>query len=428
MTSKFRSGIALFLGVILILSLAGCTSKNSSASTNSNGKVELTLWTTWADGTATSKLYNNEVKKFNDNHKNIVINLRTTPHDQYKTKLKTQAAGKQLPDLFQVWAGAELKPLVQGGNVAPINSITDNLSVSIPKSTLSTFAFNGKQYAIPSELSYTSVIYYDRDILAKVGYNTFPKTYSDFKDLINKLNAKGITPIELGDKAAWPFQSCYLSAIADRVTGSDFLQNIADGKAKYTDPQFIKAVSVLQELIQMHTFNKDTTTIDTQQSLANFLNGKSAMYVSGSWDTSSILADKPDGKNISAALFPKIEGGKGDPTKTSGVGTTAIAINSDLKGNKKEAAMEFIKYFYGDKNLYKALLKEGTMPSAKVDSSGSGSALFNTVNSLATGGISPVYDQTIPEDETQIINSGLQSLLSGSTTPEKIANDMEQNR
>ncbi len=40
--------------------------------------------------------------------KNVTINVEAIPHDQYKVKVRAAGAGKQLPDLFVVWPGAEL--------------------------------------------------------------------------------------------------------------------------------------------------------------------------------------------------------------------------------------------------------------------------------------------------------------------------------
>ena len=166
------------------------------------------------------------VSEFEKQNPNVKITLQTTANDQYRTKLKTQAAGKQLPDIFLVWPGSRLTPLVQGKVVQPINDVVKNMDTTVPKSNLAPFTVNGNVYGVPTTMSYTSIIYYDKDALKSVGYDSFPTTYADLKTLITKLKAKGLVPIELGDKAQWPLQSCYMSTIGDRLTGSDFLANI----------------------------------------------------------------------------------------------------------------------------------------------------------------------------------------------------------
>src|SRR5690625_6168073 len=65
------------------------------------------------------------VDKFKEEHPEIDLKVDTTVHADYRTRLNTQAAGVQLPDVFQVWPGAELEPLVDGGVLQLINDFID---------------------------------------------------------------------------------------------------------------------------------------------------------------------------------------------------------------------------------------------------------------------------------------------------------------
>jgi len=425
MRSKTKKNWSLYLlSIVLIFALSACGSSHASG-VNKNGKITITLWNAWSGDDPDPQLYNERVKKFNASHPNITIKTETTDTDNYRTKLKTRAAGKQLPDIFQVWPGAELKPIVEGGAMAPINSLTDGLKGKlINASTLKDFAIKGKQYAIPAAVSYTSLIFYDKDMLKKVGYNSFPTTYSDLQTLIKKLNAEGITPIQLGNKAQWPLQSIYISMIADRITGSDYLSNVFAGKAKFTDPDFVKALNVVKQLNTMNAFNKDDNTIDDDQALDNFVRGKSAMFISGAWSTTGLINKKSKDKNIGTARMPAFEGGKGDPTKVSGVGAVGLGINSHLSGAKKKAALEFLKYFYS-KDLYADLLKLGLLIPSKVDPPQDAEPLFKEAYQATEGGTAPVYDGVLPADITETLNNGLQGILTGSMTPEKLAKEMQ---
>ncbi|GGE26120.1 sugar-binding protein [Pullulanibacillus camelliae] len=419
-----KSWSLLLLGVVLVFALSACGSNDSNGASK-DGKVTLTLWNAWSGDTSDTRLYNERVKKFNDSHPDITIKTETTDSDNYRTKLKTRAAGKQLPDIFQVWPGSELEPIVKGGAMAPIDSLTDDLKGKlINENTLKDFAVDGKQYAIPTSVSYTNLVFYDKDMIKKVGYDQFPTTYSDFKTLIKKLKAEGITPIELGNKPQWPLQSIYVSMIADRITGSDYLPKVLAGKAKFTDPGFVKALNVVKELNDMQAFNKDVNTINDDQAMDNFVQGKSAIFISGSWSTTGLLDKKSKDKHIGTARMPAFEGGKGDPTKVSGVGAVGLGINSNLSGAKKKAALEFLKYFYS-KDLYEDLLKAGLLIPAKVDLPKDTDPLFKEAYQATEGGTAPVYDGVLPAELTQTLNNGLQGILTGSMTPEKLAKEMQ---
>jgi raffinose/stachyose/melibiose transport system substrate-binding protein len=254
-----RKGVLLLTILLLITSmLAACGSDNSSQGSSSEGTsstgsaskdpIKLVLWNTRTDEAAEGKAAKARVEAFNASQEGITIEMETTTHDQYKTKLKTQAAGKQLPELLQVWPGAELEPLARGGVLQPIDEIKSNWSNLIADDIMAEYAHDGKQYAVPGTMSYTSLIFYDKDMLKAAGYDVFPDTYTSFKDMIAKLVGGGTTPIQLGNKGQWVLQSVYLSTIADRATGSDYLTKVLDGSATFSDPQFLQGLSVIQEM------------------------------------------------------------------------------------------------------------------------------------------------------------------------------------
>lgn len=425
MNSFFKKGIAAFLTLALIAALAGCGSSSNSASGNSK-VTTLTFWNVWTDPAPDNDLFIKRVEDFNKSHPNIQIKMEKIPHDQYKIKVKTQAAGKQLPDLIQVWPGAELEPLANSGVIQPIDDLAaqwkDKL---IPAQQLKDYSVDGKQYAIPATKQITSIVYYDKKILASVGYNEFPKTFDDFEALIKKLKAKGITPIALGNKGKWVLQSCYFSTIADRYTGSDFLQEVKVGKKKFTDPQFEKALQKIVDLQKMGAFNEDLNSIDNIQQKNYFLQGKAAMFIEGSWTYADLFKQTKGKKDLGLATIPAVSGGQGNPDTVSAVSGYGIALNSELKGDKKKAAEVFEKYFYGE-NLYTGLLDLGLQVPAKVEVPKSADELFKKeLMPIGQKPVAPVYDAVLTPEETDILNNGLQSLTVGDTTPEKLAKDLQ---
>ncbi|NWQ41889.1 extracellular solute-binding protein [Bacillus sp. EB106-08-02-XG196] len=418
-----KKGFALSV-VLSILFLAACGS-NSEKQESADGTVELSFWNSWSEDSPENDVMLARVEAFQKEHPEIKLKMESIPPDQYKTKLKTQAAGKQLPDMIQTWPGAELRPLVEGGVLMPIDDIVDHWKdTTIPADTLKDYAIDGKQYAIPGNKVFTSIIYYDKDLVASAGFNEFPTTYADFKSLITKLNAQDITPIALGNKAKWPLQSVYISTIADRVTGSDFLEKVFAGEKKFTDKEFVDALGVIAELTKLKAFNTDANTIDDNQASDYFLQGKAAMFVNGTWALSGLIGSAPEGKNIGVAKFPAIEGGQGEAAAISGVTGWGIALNSEVSDAEKEAATTFFKFLYEDET-YKNLMSIGTLVPANVEVPEETSALFKETVELTNGGISPVYDAVLPAEITDIINNGLQAITIGESTPEKVAKEMQ---
>ncbi|WP_186577870.1 extracellular solute-binding protein [Aquibacillus kalidii] len=414
---------------LLVFGLVACSGESETGSDggskSEDGKVKLTLWETWTDDTPDTRLLKERVEEFNSSQEEIVIELRGTAHNEYRTKLKTQAAGGELPELFLVWPGAELEPLVEGGVVEPINDVREKYEGElIQATTLDDYAIDGKQYAIPASVSYTSIIYYNKELLAQAGYDKIPDTYKGFKEMIEALKAEGITPILAGNKPKWPLQSVYISTIADRFTGSDYLDKVLNGDEKFTNPKFIESLAVISELKEMGAFNEDINTIDEVEARDDLLKGEGALFLSGSWSTTAILGALPEGMEIGAASFPSVEGGEGNPEVISGISSIGIAINSKLSDDEKAAAKKFLEYFY-DEKLYSGLLANGTLVPADVPLPEDASPLFTDVYNITKGGVAPVYDGVLPAELTTIINNGLQGIVTGSITPKELAQQMQ---
>ncbi len=422
-----RPHAAVFLLLLALLVACGGqpTGDTGAIGGQPAGGVELTLWNTFTDDA--SAPYVNQLKAAKAALPGVTIKDEATPHDQYKIKVKTQAAGGALPDIIQVWPGAELEPLVRGGVLMPIDEIAGTWKDTlIPAQQLADYAIEGKQYAIPAVANYTHLVYYNKKQLADAGYSEFPASYSELKRLLAKLNERGVTPIALGNKGKWVLQSCYFSVIGDRITGDRFLSQVLVTKEKkFTDPEFIRALGVIKELAELKAFNADMNNLDNNQQREVFLQGRAAMMIEGSWASTDLAAKLPDGFELGVAAFPAIEGGKGDPKALPGVTGVGFALNAKLSPEKKAAAQQFLRAYYTPE-LYTSLLKSNLLVPAKVETPADIDPTFKQVFALTGAStITPVYDAVLPAAATDAINNGLQAIVIGSQTPEQVAQDLQ---
>ena len=419
MKNRMVKSSLLAIAILLTLTLSAC-----GKSTSGDGKISLELWHTWTEDRPENTVYKEKVEAFNKEHDDIEVELVGIPNDDIETKLRTQATANKLPDMFKGYPGERMKSFVDAEKVMPIDSIMDNWKDKIPEGLLKDFNFDGKQYAIPGNISQTSLVYYHKDMLKDIGYEAFPTYYNDFKEMIGKLNESDITPIALGNKAPWVLQSCYMSTIGDRFTGSDFIPDALNGGAAFTEEQFVNSLSVIQELVDIEAFNENFNTIDEAKSRSNFIEDQSAMHVAGSWALGPILEEVSDVENIGVAPFPEIEGGNGEPGKVSGVIGGGIYLNSDLEDEKEEAAKEFLEFFYDDA-LYEDLAKANILVPVEVESDEL-EDLYTDINDIGQNGLAPVYDAILPPKLTDEINKGGQSITTESITPEELAKNMQQ--
>jgi raffinose/stachyose/melibiose transport system substrate-binding protein len=391
----------------------------------SKQQVTLTLEENWSTPNVDNQLYKERIQKFQQLNPDIKIEMQDIPSAQYRTKLRTEAAGNSMPDMFILYPGVDMDPFIDAGVLMPLDEIMDTWKDILPPQSLGGYQVNGKQYAVPTKMTFVDIIYYHKDMLAKVGYNEFPKTYADFLDLVKKLKASGVTPMGIGNKNRWPLQSTVMSAVEDRIAGTDFLTKVKQGQAKFTDADYVKALGIFDELTKLDAFNADLNTMDEVQVQDYFLQKKAAMTMTSSTiDTKFRVSNTEGGANIGIALFPSIDGGKGTAGKSAGVIQYGIGLSKELTGAKKEAAYKFLKYFYSPE-LYQNLMSKGIVVPAKVEMPADTSKYLKEMLELTKSGDALVFDSVMPAAVKDSIENGLQAITMKQKTPEQIAKEMQ---
>ncbi|MCZ8515180.1 extracellular solute-binding protein [Paenibacillus filicis] len=430
MKKAVRTSMLITASAALVAAMSGCGSaapEQAKSPKETKGPVTLTMEYNWSTPNVDNLLYKERIKKFEELNPDIKIEAQDIPSAQYRTKLRTEAAGNSMPDMFILFPAIEMEPYIAADVLMPIDEIMDTWKGILPQQALAGYNVGGKQYAIPTKMTFVDIIYYHKDLLAKAGYNEFPKTYASFLDLVKKLKESGVTPMAIGNKNKWPMQSTFMSAVEDRVTGSDFLPNVNKGEAKFTDPDYVKSLSVISDLVKLDAFNADINTMDEVQQQDYFLQKKAAMTMTSSTIDTKFRGGNPDkamADNIGIALFPAIEGGKGDPSKSAGVIQYGIGLSKSLTGAKKEAALKFLKYFYAPE-LYQNLMGKGIVVPAKVEAPSDTTKYLKEMLQLTQNGSALVFDSVMQPTVKDVIENGIQAITTKQKTAEQLAKEMQ---
>lgn len=433
--TKRITALILFAGLSVAITACGNSAETeSTASTATNAEpeqeqVELSFMTTWSDTDPYTGVYYKTAMKFMEENPNIKLDIETIPYGDYNVKLNTAAAAKQLPDLMLlISGGAQLTPLIQSNALLPIDDIMDNWPEEfLPSGKIQEFALDGKQYAIPGEISYSSMVYYNKRLLKEAGYEEFPTTYEDFKTLINDLNANNVVPIAIGNKTTMVLPA-FLSQINDRISGNGLYADILAGTKKFTDPEFVQSLGVIKELYDMGGINTDVNTIDNVQAINLFLSEKTAMYIDGSWGVRQITNDMADDMELGFALLPAIEGGVGSMASLTSNANQGVGLNVNLDEKKKAAAEEFLKFMYNEA-AYQSIISFGNFVPANVAQPDDVDPLFMEMSEIFTGitESSPPFNVTMPANISASLASGLQGLTTpGGLEPEALAATLQK--
>lgn len=435
------TGSALVLSASLALTGCGSNDGNNAAGSNNakpteaNGdkpaeKVKLSVWHNYTgdDGRATTMRA--VLDEFQKAHPNVELDVQGIPPDGYRTRLKTVAAANEMPDLFVMWPGVMTKEFQAGDLIQPINELLDQKTEwrdGFLPGSFDGFTIDSNIYSAPMALSPTSILFYNKSILDANGLQP-PTTWDEMLNAVDVLKSKKITPIALGNKAAWVAQSSILSSLADRVTGTEwFLKAAAQDGAKFTDPEFVQALTYLKQLGDAGAFQQGFNSLDNTQMEQYFAQGKAAMMIDGGWALTNLAANaSPEAlAQMGATVLPAMPNGKGDPNTLSGVVGTGLGMAKGVTGAKKEAAYELI-YAMAGPDAQKRVLESNQLVSYKVELDKSKvSPIFAEVYELVNRvNRTPVYDGILASATADEVNNGLQELLMGGK-PEAIAKKIQ---
>ena len=351
----------------MLLITTACNGDKGNSTKSDGEKITLKMMHLWPDSnnSAQNKMVKEIIREFEEANPNITIKTEVLENEQYKSKLKVLAASNDLPDIGFTWAAGFMDPYVRGNKFAAMDDLLqDELKGKFVAGTTEGYSFDGKTYALPVELNIVPV-YYNKEIFSEFNLQP-PQTLDDLKAIIRTLNNNGITPVTLGGKDGWPASFWYMY-LADRIGGPDLMDKaVAD--QDFTDPSLLEAARQVQELVNLNTFIKGYNGLSNDEAKVQFMNGKSAMFVTGTWElpdfTTTTNIAQEFKVNIGYFKFPTVEGGKGNVDDWVGGPGTGLFVSKNSKHALE--AKEFVSFFvqkWGEHSVVNA----GVIPATKVD-------------------------------------------------------------
>lgn len=377
------------------------------------------------------------IQQFKDDNPDIDLQVEILFSQPYHQKLGAYVASGQLPDVVFLWPTnrdssllmhslklvRDLKPLLGAEFLKPFT-----------KSALDPNAQASKKLAeLPQSFTYTTTMYVNKKLLADNGFKV-PKTYAEMKAMVVRLKAKGIQTLLLPDGDKWPAQSCLFSTIAGRMVGDAFTDAVLAGKAKFTDPAFVAALTFYATLFKDGVIDRSNMTMGYGDGPGMFASDQAAMFVDGDWRVGAFLTDKSTGETLIPrenqptdfvfANFPAIPGEK-YPGVVSGIAGTGLAITTAVKpgSDVEKAAVKLLKWYYGPEIQAMKLRTGAYIPTRTDVLDFEGLEPFNKMINDYKNTLKPCYviDGVWHPDVFNVLNDGLQAIGLGSETPAALA-------
>ncbi len=295
---------------------------------------ELNFWTWRAEDKAQYEQY---IKTFEAANPGITVTFSAYESTGYFSALSTALTGGTGPDVMMVRSYGGLETISNGGYLLPLDASNVPALADFPQTALAseTSRTDGKTYAIPFA-SQTMLVIYNKDLFDANGI-TEPQTWDELLAAAEKLKAAGVMPFANGTATAWQNESTF-HALAASTYGRGFYDDLVAGKADFTDPRYVEALTRYNEISTKY-FPEGFVGLDYPSAQQLFISGLAGMFAGGSFELASFGNQNPDLKmGIFAAPGPKAEDEKLGSIYYDG----GYAVNATSK--HPEAALKFANY------------------------------------------------------------------------------------
>ena len=378
----------------------------------------------WHIGTAANDraMYQGWADAYMKLHPDVQVQITVLENEAFKSKLTTVMQSGDPPDLFHSWGGGVMAEYAKAGLLRDISKFVKGTAFgnSMAPGVWEVYSYNGKNYGVPFDMG-AITFWYNKDLLAKAGYTSFPGDWDGFVAMVKKIKAAGITPIALGGGDKWPAMHMW-SYIALRLGGGKLFQDTFSGKNTkgFEDPTFVKAGQMLSDLAALKPFQDGFLGASYPDEAALVGNGQAAMELMGQWapnvekDSSSTKAGLGD--KLGTAPFPAIKGGRGQLTDNIG-GGNGYAVGK----NAPDAAVDFLKFIANKENQIQQATTSGIIPTVKGADVGIKDPNSRLVKAIVDkSSFFQLYlDQFLSPAAGGTVNDSVQTILAGTATPAK---------
>ncbi|HLA08757.1 MAG TPA: extracellular solute-binding protein, partial [Anaerolineales bacterium] len=259
---------------VMLLSACG-----SQAAAPGDEKVELTFWY-WAESDApgADAWMTETVEAYKAVKPNVTVNVVPQSTDTLIGGFQSAVTAKSGPDIASQWATGPVLGFVWQDALVPVS---DFVAQDEMKNWLNVDEnkYDGKHWGAPMYLIGIGVMY-NTDLFAQAGVTPPASgrwTWDEFTTACEQLKAAGITPFAIGDKngygGAWWFANVGIQGL----DSTEDLRQAIIGNKPFTDEKYTGWYARLDDMVKKGYFNEDVMSLDLDQGVRLFWEGKAAM-------------------------------------------------------------------------------------------------------------------------------------------------------
>jgi ABC-type glycerol-3-phosphate transport system substrate-binding protein len=419
----------VFLSAVLIVFISiifsGCTSKEDSCKTN------ITVWHWMTDREPAFK----ELAKRYEAKTGIKVNFDLyAPSDAYSQKVRAAAQGSNLPDVFGILgekrdmasfikAGFILKltPYMNEDNGKWKNSLFAKALAVNEFDEGNSYGVEPGIYGVPIDIMTIQMVY-NKSLFRQLGLNPNrpPKDFAELLEIGKKISAAKLQGLVSGWGEVWMID-CFANNYAFNIMGKDKVIDTIKGKVPYTDPDWIKVLSLFKDMQDSGLLASGLVTMVNKTAEQLFANERAVFSFNGSWCV-----------NVYKEMNPKLEYGVFLPPKASDKYPMAIwggagsSFMVSSRSKNKEEAVKFLRWLTErDQQVY---LAEATnnLPANKDSLNKIPDVLAGFARAMDSATHPRVWGVSESSPVIEAFDKGIQSIIIGEKTPEQVAKEVQK--
>lgn len=341
---KTRASLTIAGLTVLAVTAAGC-SGSSSGSGDADGPVEIEFWASQqAPSIALTEEALQPVLDAFEEESGIHVKLEVVDWANLTNRTLTAASTGVGPDVINI-GNSNATTFQATGAFLPFGDEELEAIGGSERFVPASFATGGAEGQPPTSIPYIGYVYglyYNKNILAEAGVEP-PTSWEELTEVAQQVTDpdNGVWGLSIpGGMTQTNMHMAFILGTQDGGAPFD-----SEGSPTFTDPGLVDGIQRYIDLIgSLGVVNPaDAQNTDTQQPMANFVDGKSAMLM-GQNDVERALRERgltPDDYGIVPIPTP-IPLPSGGEDISSFVGGINISIFKNTE--HKEAALEFVKY------------------------------------------------------------------------------------
>lgn len=352
--------------LVTATALAACSGGGAASSDSGAPSGELQILVSSADASdAAFKAIN---AGFESEYPDVKVTFSSVANDNYPaTKSSRLTAGNvdivvvknfvEVPD-FAADSTSDDVLLARSGGLLDLSG--ESFISNYTPSVLDAQAIDGKQFAVPTGLSYSTGVYYNKTLFDQNGLSV-PTTWTEFQTAISTLKSAGQTPFGIGGKDTWPAGLAMLGSVAGTYPSADDKAKLVEGlwknTVKLTDAKPQSVLDKTETIFQNAQSNFAGTGYD--EIPAGFASGKFAMILDGTWNEPTINTAVNGGFDYGYFPLPASDNAADNASLN---GKIELQLAAAANSKNKTAALAWLDYFSNPTNYAKFVATSGFSP------------------------------------------------------------------